>query len=119
MKWYLAKIVFRITCGEGDHTAQFDEQLRLVGAEDSVQAFNKAFEMGSRESDNFINVEKKPVQWKFINVAELYQLAEMIDGAELYSRIQEYDDAATYISNVHMKAEHIREHSAQQILEIA
>ena len=66
-----------------------------------------------------MNAEKKPVQWKFINVAELYQLREMIDGAELYSRIQEYDDAATYISNVHMKAQHIREHSVQQILEIA
>lgn len=119
MKWYLAKIVFRITCGEGNHTAQFDEQLRLIAAGDSATAFSKAVEMGNRESDCFINVEKKPVQWKFINVAELYELVEMIDGAELYSRIQEYDDAATYISNVHMKAQYIREHSVQQILEIA
>ena len=32
MNWYLAKIVYRILCGEGEHTAQFDEQLRLVSA---------------------------------------------------------------------------------------
>ena len=30
MNWYLAKIVYRIICGDGNHTAQFDEQLRLV-----------------------------------------------------------------------------------------
>jgi len=27
MNWYLAKLVFRIICGDGDHTPQFDEQL--------------------------------------------------------------------------------------------
>ncbi|MEP7129294.1 MAG: DUF4288 domain-containing protein, partial [Chitinophagales bacterium] len=29
MNWYLAKIVFRIICGDGLHQPQFDEQLRL------------------------------------------------------------------------------------------
>ena len=119
MKWYLAKIVFRITCGEGDHRAQFDEQLRLIAADDIVAAFDKASGMGKMESDNFINIEKKMVQWQFINVPELYPLKEMIDGAELYSRIQEYDDADTYISTVHKKATYIREQSGKHILEIA
>ena len=30
MNWYMAKLIFRIVCGDGEHTAQFDEQLRLV-----------------------------------------------------------------------------------------
>ena len=34
MNWFLAKIVYRIVCGKGEHTPQFDEQLRLIGAED-------------------------------------------------------------------------------------
>jgi hypothetical protein len=119
MNWYLAKIVFRITCGEGKHAAQFDEQLRLIAAEDNAMAFEKAFEMGSRESDHFMNMEKRLVQWTFINVAELYMLNDMADGAELYSRVQEYDDAASYISIVHRKAQHIREQSGQDILTIA
>ena len=36
MKWYLAKIIYRIICGEGIHTPQFDEQLRLIHAEDEM-----------------------------------------------------------------------------------
>ncbi|RYY10197.1 MAG: DUF4288 domain-containing protein, partial [Chitinophagaceae bacterium] len=27
MNWYLAKLIFRIVCGQGNHTPQFDEQL--------------------------------------------------------------------------------------------
>jgi hypothetical protein len=119
MKWYLAKIIFRITCGESDQSAQFDEQLRLIAAEDRAQAFEKAFDRGSRESDHFLNMENKPVRWTFINVAELHPLKEMSDGAELYSRVYEYDDADTYITNVHRRAASIKERSAQDILETA
>ena len=42
MNWFLAKIVYRIVCGDGDHTPQFDEQLRLVQATDESSAFEKA-----------------------------------------------------------------------------
>ncbi|HEV3251858.1 MAG TPA: DUF4288 domain-containing protein, partial [Puia sp.] len=42
MNWYLAKIVFRIICGEGQHIPQFDEQLRLIEAGNEVEAFEKA-----------------------------------------------------------------------------
>ena len=42
MNWYMAKIVFRIICGEGHHTPQFDEQLRLIGATNEEEAFEKA-----------------------------------------------------------------------------
>ena len=33
MNWYLSKIIFRIICGEGRHTPQFDEHLRLIAGE--------------------------------------------------------------------------------------
>ncbi len=46
MKWYLAKLVFRIICGEGEHTAQFDEQLRLIKANNKEEAFHKAKRVG-------------------------------------------------------------------------
>jgi hypothetical protein len=49
MKWYLAKLVYRIICGEGAHTPQFDEQLRLVCAEDDLHAFQKARATGHLE----------------------------------------------------------------------
>ena len=46
MNWYLTKLVFRIICGEGHHTPQFDEQLRLVSATDECEAFEKAMAIG-------------------------------------------------------------------------
>lgn len=107
MNWYLAKIVFRIICGEGDHTAQFDEQLRLIKASDLKEAFAKGQLMGIREEETFYNREQQLVQWQFINVSELYQLNELIDGAELYSRIEEKENAAAYVDIIYKKAEQI------------
>lgn len=105
MNWYLAKIVFRIICGDGDHTAQFDEQLRLIRASGIKEAFAKGQLMGIREEEAFFNNEQQLVQWQFINVSELYQLNELIDGAELYSRIEERENAAAYMDVVYKKAE--------------
>jgi hypothetical protein len=42
MNWYLTKIVYRIICGQGNHTAQFDEQLRLIQASSAQEAFEKS-----------------------------------------------------------------------------
>ena len=109
MKWYLAKIVYRIICGEGNHTPQFDEQLRLVYAEDDMHAFQKARITGDREEDNFLNSQQKPVQWKFIDVSELHPLNDLIDGAELYSRIYEEENAENYIKLINDRAKQLHE----------
>jgi len=119
MQWYLAKIVFRILCGEGEHMAQFDEQLRLIGANSKEEAFRKAQEMGKQEEDAFMNRRNQLVQWKFINVSELYKLSELIDGAELYSRIEEKENAEAYIYTVNQKAENIFFTHTHQLLQLA
>jgi hypothetical protein len=118
MNWYLTKLVFRIICGEGHHTPQFDEQLRLISATDENQAFEKATDIGNREQDDFYNHEQQLVQWKFINVAELYKLSGLLDGAEMYSRIQETDDPENYIDGVHRRAEHIRSSGTHKMLRL-
>jgi hypothetical protein len=107
MNWYLTKIVYQIICGDGHHTPQFDEQLRLVLAEDEQQAFSKAKHIGLMEEESFLNQQQHLVRWKFIDVCELYKLSELIDGAEIYSRIQEADDADRYINMIHDKAGYI------------
>ena len=119
MKWYLAKIVFRIICGQGDHTPQFDEQLRLVAGMSREDAFKRALEMGNKEQDTFYNQKEQLVQWQFINVSELYQLNELIDGAELYSRIEEKENAEAYIYTVNQKAENIFFSETHQLLQLA
>ena len=114
MKWYLAKIVYRIICGEGNHTPQFDEQLRLVQAEDDLHAFQKARLTGESEEDNFFNSHQKPVHWKFIDVSELHPLTELIDGAEIYSKISEEENAAGYIKQITDRARHLHESCIQK-----
>lgn len=118
MKWYLAKIVFQIICGDGEHMAQFDEQLRLIHALNEDEAFNKATSIGKNEEDSFYNHRQQLVRWQFINVSELYHLSELIDGAEMYSRINEVDDADAYTTFVHRRAESIQRKYTHQLLNL-
>lgn len=119
MNWYLSKMVFRIICGDGNHSAQFDEQLRLIKAASKEEAFHKAQALGAREEEIFFNQEQQLVQWKFISISELYPLNELIDGAEIYSRIDEKDNAETYLQMIHKKAELIRFGNSHELLNLA
>jgi hypothetical protein len=107
MEWYIAKIVFRIICGDGNHKPQFDEQLRLIQAADEQEAFRKAEATGIREEDSFLNYQKQRVQWQYINISELKKLSSLTDGIELYSRVKEADNAKRYIDVINKKAEQI------------
>jgi len=119
MYWYLAKIVFRILCGDGQHMAQFDEQLRLVSANNKEEAFYKAQRLGALEEDTFFNKKDQLVQWKFINVCELYRLSELIDGAELYSKVDEKENAEAYIHMINQKATTIFLTPTDQLFQLA
>jgi hypothetical protein len=104
MNWYIAKLVFRVISGDGDHQAQFDEQLRLVNAATEQDAFKKAMLIGLSNQDSFLNNKRQPVQWQFIDVAEINRLNELTDGAELYYNIHEPADADLYIAWAHHKS---------------
>lgn len=119
MNWYLTKMVFRIICGEGRHTAQFDEQLRLISAGSREEAFHKAQLMGVREQEMFFNKQLQLVQWQFVSVSELYQLSDLIDGAELYSRIEERENPESYLHIIRKKAEQIRFGQSHELLNLA
>lgn len=118
MNWYLAKIVYRIICGDGEHTPQFDEQLRLINAEDDLHAFQKARLIGDKEQDSFLNNVNKPVRWKFIDVSELHKLDSLIDGAEMYSKICEEEDAAMYIRTTQTRAKYLLEKGINQFVQL-
>ena len=104
MNWYVAKIVFRIVSGDGNHHAQFDEQLRLISATDEQQAFEKASHIGLKNQDSFLNNLSQPVQWQFIDVAEINPINELADGTELYYQIHEAADADLYVAWAHHKS---------------
>ena len=107
MNWYIAKIVFRIISGDGNHAAQFDEQLRVIKAEDDEKALEKAKQIGRQEEDSFINTRNQVVRWNFINIPELNKLPSLADGTEIYSKVHEYENANRFIDTVNRKAENI------------
>jgi Domain of unknown function (DUF4288) len=118
MNWYLAKIVYRIISGDGKHTPQFDEQLRLINADDDLHAFQKARLIGDKQQDSFLNKVNNTVRWKFIDVAEINKLENLTDGAEMYSRIYEEENAELYIRATHSRAKFLLEKGLDQFVPI-
>ena len=104
MHKYVAKMVFQIVSGQGNHTPQFDEQLRLIEANSDKEALKKARETGKREEDAFLNAKNETVKWQFIDVIDLLLVKNMNDGAQIYSRIEETPDATHYINAAKQKA---------------
>lgn len=104
MNWYLVKLIFRIICGDGAHTAQFDEQMRLIAAPDTQEAFKKASLVGKSEQETFYNVKQQPVRWTFVAVSELHSLNDLTDGAEVCSKVNEVEDAEAYTRIIHQQA---------------
>ncbi|MDB5088988.1 MAG: hypothetical protein JWR09_2982 [Mucilaginibacter sp.] len=104
MNWYVAKIIFRIVSGDGNHNPQFDEQLRLIEAGNEAEAFEKANSIGLAGQDSFLNAKKETVMWQFIAVTEINGIADLNDGAELYYRLHEAQDATTYIEHAKHRA---------------
>jgi hypothetical protein len=117
MQWYIAKIVFRIISGEGNHKPQFDEQLRLIHASNEIEAFQQARELGLSEQDVFENVNNSTVEWRFIDIPEMHKFPGLVDGVEIYSRIMEEEDAERYTDIVQKKAEHIRDRFQRSYLQ--
>jgi hypothetical protein len=104
MNWYITKVVFAITREDSQSRKQFDEQLRLIAAENQEEAFLKARSIGLEEEECFYNDQKKKVKWEFINVSEVLRLKDLADGAEVYSRIHETEEGPSYIQFIHQKA---------------
>ena len=107
MKWYLVKLVYQVVSGNGAHTPQFDEQLRLIRAEELDWAREKANVLGQIGAFSFLNDRKEKVKWKFIDVVDICEIGEIEDGAQLYSTTEEPQDASAYLNVINAKAKRI------------
>ncbi len=119
MNSFIIKLSFQIICGSGFHTAQFDEQLRLIFAEDAEAAFEKGMEIGEAEQSSFYNMNEQLVQWKFTGIADLQPLHNMEHGAEIWSGITEAEDGEQYINNIMLRTNAIKRKFSQTITEEA
>ncbi len=116
MKWYIVKLVYQVLSSEGKPTSQFDEQLRMINADDELHAFQKARLLGHREQDSLLNGLNKPVLWKFIDVTEVHVLSDMRDGTEITSHISEETDAAVFKKSIYLRAAHLLEDCMMQTI---
>jgi hypothetical protein len=107
MNWYLAKIVFKIS-NEQEQYAQFDEQLRLLNAEDEFQAYIKANQIGITEEVSFLNEGGHLINWLFVAVPEMRHLGELRDGMELFSRTEETEAEEQYLRQLQLRSDDIR-----------
>ncbi len=116
MKWFLCKLVFQVICGNGNHVAQFEEQLRLICAEDELHAFHKARLLGEGDCLKDTTVNYPAIQWKFIDVTELHVLQTETDGAEIFAVIKEEANASVYIRRVQKNAGQLLEQGLQEFI---
>ena len=104
MNWYLAKLIFQVRRGEGAHTPQFDEQWRLIRADEVAWAYEKASVLGRLDESSFLNDRDELVTWKFIEVADIHRIGSLEDGEQLFSATKEPLDANAYIAQIKLKS---------------
>lgn len=109
MQWFMAKMVYRIITGTGNHAAQFEEQLRLIQAAHICKALQKATELGRNGEDFFYNQQLQLVQWQFVNVTDIKPLQSLSDGMELHARIEEQDNAEAYMLTLQRRHQQLTE----------
>jgi len=98
MNWYIAKIVYQIVNGGGTHKPQFDEQFRLIKADELDWAWEKAQVIGRMEENAFLNSRKQFTEWKYIAVEDVTLISALEDGAQLYARTEEPENLNEYIT---------------------
>ncbi|MES2680833.1 MAG: DUF4288 domain-containing protein [Bacteroidota bacterium] len=108
MKRYLAKLMFNIDIDNGNNNSQFDEQVRVIESHSLEDAFFKARAIGKKEEEVFINNDNMPVNWQFIDVAEVYPLEDLKDGDQVYSNTRKIKDTRSFINYIRQKSMEIQ-----------
>lgn len=105
MNWYIAKLVFQII--NKSETHQFDEQLRLIEAENDNQAIEKALKIGKTNEDEFVNADNQKVYWKFQAIISIHEVKNLENGTELCSQIIEKRAEENYLESIKLKHQKI------------
>lgn len=93
MKSYTAQILYRICC-ENISTEQFEEQWRLVFAEDDRSALEAVKLFAEKEECTFLDRHGRKITWQLVAVKDLQPVA-LENGAMLFSTVKEAEPVAT------------------------
>jgi hypothetical protein len=103
MKWFIARFVYQVIIGIGNHIPQFDEQWRLIRADELEWAKEKATILGRLGECSFVNERQETVTWKFISAVDICPIG-LEDGAEIYSFTKEPKDVIDYLQTLKARA---------------
>jgi hypothetical protein len=92
MQTFIAHLIFSISC-EGVFTDQYEEQLRLVYAQNDEDAIRTAKKMATQEEEDFADRKGRKMSWKFIAVKDILRVP-LEQGVLLHSSIKEIQPVA-------------------------
>lgn len=84
---YVAHLIYRILC-DGISTEQYEEQWRLIFAENDLEALELARETGQEEASEFADRWGRRISWQMIAVKDL-QRTDLSHGTLVHSQIRE------------------------------
>lgn len=103
-KLFITKIIWHIKSESNQKFAEFDEQLRLIKANNSETAFNKAKLLGLQHQETLINNKGMEVSWNYVNVEFVKEITSFDDGIEICAHTVKVDNAQQYINEINVKA---------------
>ncbi len=104
--WYIAKLVFEIKSSD-HHTAQFDEQWRMIEASSLANAKIIADALGAEETQYIHQYNGAKLKWEYLAVVDLYLFDNSTHGSQVYSRTEVTDRADLYQQSVSSLAENL------------
>ena len=87
--WYAANLLFQSEHSTvSDKENLWEESIRLIQADSTDQAMQKAKELGQRSEVSYLGEEADLVKWKFVRVERIFEIDDekLKDGTEVFSR---------------------------------
>ncbi|RYE26302.1 MAG: DUF4288 domain-containing protein [Sphingobacteriales bacterium] len=92
MQAYTAQAIYRIKC-EGVKSEQYEEQWRIVYADDDIEALTKARNIAADEEVTFADRHGRIINWELVAIKDL-QPIELKQGGLLFSVLREIEPIA-------------------------
>jgi Domain of unknown function (DUF4288) len=77
-----------------------DLQYRLVRAASNEDAYERALELGRKETHSYANADGQTVTWECLGLHDLSEIddSELVDGTEVYSQIVNKDSGVYVVA---------------------
>lgn len=85
MRTYASQIIYSIKC-DGEFTGQYDEQWRLLYADDEPAAIEQAKTIGMQEAAIFVDRHGRTICWEMIAIKDVREV-QLGHGALLTSNV--------------------------------